>query len=128
MATTSSPALIQLSTVLGGRKLLVQSLSASEEMGRLFEFNVSALTEDKALDPSKLLGSHATHPGQALAMMAGWDLATLSRRLPELKAALDRALATRGRFQLIDITIPSGVLSQTLARFVAGVKRLNAPK
>jgi indolepyruvate decarboxylase len=46
----------------------------------------------------------------------------------ELKAALDRALATRGRFQLIDITIPSGVLSQTLARFVAGVKRLNAPK
>ena len=46
----------------------------------------------------------------------------------ELKAALDRALATRGRFQLIDITIPSGVLSDTLARFVAGVKRLNAPK
>ena len=46
----------------------------------------------------------------------------------ELKAELDRALATRGRFQLIDITIPSGVLSQTLARFVAGVKRLNAPK
>ncbi len=46
----------------------------------------------------------------------------------ELKAALDRALATRGRFQLIDITIPAGVLSDTLARFVAGVKRLNAPK
>ena len=46
----------------------------------------------------------------------------------ELKAALDHALATRGRFQLIDITIPSGVLSSTLARFVAGVKRLNATK
>jgi indolepyruvate decarboxylase len=46
----------------------------------------------------------------------------------ELKAALDHAMATRGRFQLIDITIPSGVLSQTLARFVAGVKRLNAVK
>ena len=46
----------------------------------------------------------------------------------ELKAALDRAVATRGRFQLIDITLPRGVLSDTLTRFVAGVKRLNAPK
>ncbi|GAB4214172.1 MAG: indolepyruvate/phenylpyruvate decarboxylase [Rhodoferax sp.] len=46
----------------------------------------------------------------------------------ELKAALDRALATRGRFQLIEISIPPGVLSSTLQRFVAGVKRLNAPK
>jgi indolepyruvate decarboxylase len=44
----------------------------------------------------------------------------------ELKLALDQAMATRGRFQLIDITIPRGVLSNTLARFVAGVKRLNA--
>jgi indolepyruvate decarboxylase len=46
----------------------------------------------------------------------------------ELKAALDKAILTRGRFQLIDITIPRGVLSDTLARFVAGVKRLNAVK
>ena len=46
----------------------------------------------------------------------------------ELKAALDKAVATRGRFQLIDITIPRGVLSATLSRFVAGVKRLNAVK
>ena len=41
----------------------------------------------------------------------------------ELKAALDRAMATRGRFQLIEVTIPRGVQSATLARFVAGVKR-----
>jgi len=46
----------------------------------------------------------------------------------ELKAALGKAVATRGRFQLIDITIPRGVLSATLARFVAGVKRLNSVK
>ncbi len=46
----------------------------------------------------------------------------------QLKAALDKAYATRGRFQLIEVTIPRGVLSETLARFVAGVKRLNAPK
>jgi len=46
----------------------------------------------------------------------------------ELKAALDKAMVTRGRFQLIEIMIPRGVLSQTLQRFVAGVKRLNAAK
>jgi indolepyruvate decarboxylase len=46
----------------------------------------------------------------------------------ELKAALDKAMTTRGKFQLIEITIPKGVLSNTLARFVAGVKRLNAAK
>jgi len=46
----------------------------------------------------------------------------------ELKAALDKAMATRGRFQLIEIMIPRGVLSQTLQRFVAGVRRLNTVK
>jgi indolepyruvate decarboxylase len=46
----------------------------------------------------------------------------------ELKAALDKAIATRGRFQLIEVTIPRGVLSATLQRFVAGVKRLSAVK
>ncbi len=46
----------------------------------------------------------------------------------ELKAALDQAMATRGRFQLIEVTIPRGVLSATLQRFVAGVKRLSAVK
>ena len=44
----------------------------------------------------------------------------------ELQAALDKAMNTRGRFQLIDIAIPRGVLSNTLQRFVAGVKRLSA--
>ena len=44
----------------------------------------------------------------------------------ELQAALSRAVATRGRFQLVEIMIPRGVLSQTLQRYVAGVKRLNA--
>ncbi len=42
----------------------------------------------------------------------------------ELKAAIDRAYATRGKFQLVEIMIPRGVLSQTLQRFVSGVKRL----
>jgi len=46
----------------------------------------------------------------------------------ELKAALDKAVASRGRFQLIEVTIPRGVLSSTLQRFVAGVKRLSSVK
>lgn len=46
----------------------------------------------------------------------------------ELKAALEKAWATRGRFQLIEVIIPHGVLSDTLSRFVAGIKRLNAGK
>lgn len=58
--------------------------------------------------------------------MGGEGVRVRTRR--ELKAALDKAIASRGRFQLIEIMIPRGVLSQTLQRFVAGVKRLNAAK
>ncbi|HXH02038.1 MAG TPA: indolepyruvate/phenylpyruvate decarboxylase [Candidatus Competibacteraceae bacterium] len=43
----------------------------------------------------------------------------------ELAAALEQAVASRGRFQLIEIMIPRGVLSQTLSRFVSAVKRLH---
>lgn len=46
----------------------------------------------------------------------------------ELKDALDHAWKTRGHFQLIEAMIPRGVLSDTLARFVAGQKRLHAPQ
>jgi len=45
-----------------------------------------------------------------------------------LKAALDEAIAARGQFRLIEITLPRGVLSATLQRFVAGVKRLSGAK
>lgn len=44
----------------------------------------------------------------------------------ELLAALDHAIEMRGRFQLIEAMIPRGVLSDTLNRFVAGVRRLQA--
>ncbi len=40
----------------------------------------------------------------------------------ELQAALERARATRGRFQLIEVMLPRGQTSDTLARFVAGFK------
>jgi indolepyruvate decarboxylase len=54
----------------------------------------------------------------------GGDGVRVSTRA-ELKAALDRAWATRGRFQLIEAMIPRGVLSDTLARYVQGQKRLH---
>lgn len=42
----------------------------------------------------------------------------------QLQQALQKALATRGRFQLIEAMLPRGALSATLARFVDGVRRL----
>ena len=44
------------------------------------------------------------------------------RTRAELAAALERAHATRGRFQLIEVMLPRGQTSDTLARFVAGFK------
>ena len=40
----------------------------------------------------------------------------------ELAAALDRAVARRGQFSLIEVMLPRGVTSDTLARFVSGFK------
>jgi indolepyruvate decarboxylase len=45
----------------------------------------------------------------------------------ELAAALARAHATRGRFQLLDIRLEPGQLSPSLARFAGAVKRLSMP-
>jgi len=40
----------------------------------------------------------------------------------ELVAALDRAVQRRGRFSLVEVMLPRGKTSDTLARFVAGFK------
>jgi indolepyruvate decarboxylase len=47
------------------------------------------------------------------------------RTRAELAAALARAHATRGRFQLLDIRLEPGARSPTLQRFVAAVQRLS---
>ena len=64
-----------------------------------------------------------------------WDFASMAagmagtgyliRTRAELEAALERAHATRGRFQLLDIRIAPGARSPTLTRFVQAVKRLS---
>ncbi len=40
----------------------------------------------------------------------------------ELAAALDRAVRRRGQFSLVEVMLPRGVTSDTLARFVSGFK------
>ncbi len=64
-----------------------------------------------------------------------WDFAAAAAALggdghvvrtrAELDAALARAHATRGRFQLLDIRLEPGARSPTLNRFVQAVKRLS---
>lgn len=66
-----------------------------------------------------------------------WDFASMAagmggdgvavRTRAELAAALERARATRGRFQLIDCRLEPGARSPTLTRFVQAVKRLSMP-
>ena len=60
----------------------------------------------------------------SMAAGLGGDGMRVSTRA-ELKAALEQAIATRGRFQLIEAMVPRGVLSDTLSRFVNGVRRLS---
>jgi indolepyruvate decarboxylase len=62
----------------------------------------------------------------AMAPMLGGDGYRVRTR-GELARTLRRALDTRGRFQLIEVMLPRGAQSATLARFVAGVRRLQAP-
>ena len=79
---------------------------------------------------------HSFQPESTFTDLDEWDFAHMATGMggagvrvqtrAELHAALDHAISTRGQFQLIDIMIPRGVLSQALQRFVAGVKRLNA--
>ena len=63
----------------------------------------------------------------SMATGMGGDGHTVGTRA-ELTAALARAHATRGRFQLLDIRLEPGTLSPTLARFVNAVKRLSMPE
>ena len=58
--------------------------------------------------------------------LGGHGVRVSTRR--ELKNALTGAIASRGQFRLIEITLPAGVLSVTLQRFVAGVLRANRSK
>jgi len=61
-------------------------------------------------------------PLAALAEQLGGDGERVGTRA-ELAAALERAIQTRGRFQLIEVMIPPGRYSRTLTRFVSAMSR-----
>jgi indolepyruvate decarboxylase len=79
----------------------------------------------------------AFEPDAAFTDLSDWHFADMAAALgghgcrvatrAELGAALDSALGRRGRFELIEVMIPRGVVSDTLARFVDGVRRLQKP-
>jgi len=68
-------------------------------------------------------------PGSTLYELDDWNFAECARPLggdgvrvstrAEFADALERAIATRGRFQLIDALIPRGAVSPALSRFVS---------
>ena len=76
----------------------------------------------------------AFQPESAFNSLDRWNFASMAAGMggdgmrvqtrAELKQALTKAVNTRGRFQLIEVSLERGAMSTTLARFVAGVKRL----
>jgi indolepyruvate decarboxylase len=81
---------------------------------------------------------HTLQPESKFTQLDDWHFAEVANALgghgvrvttrSELRDALERAAATRGKFQLVEAMIPRGVLSATLERFVNGVKRLSQPE
>ncbi len=51
---------IKLSTPLGNDVLLFQRMTATEALGRLFEFDIEALSEERDIDLDQLLGQNVT--------------------------------------------------------------------
>jgi indolepyruvate decarboxylase len=75
----------------------------------------------------------AFQPDMPYNRLDDWPFADFARHLGgdgirvrtrhELAIALERAIATRGRFQLIDIVLPRGQISRRLERFVGAAAR-----
>ena len=51
---------MEISTPLGPDVLLFRSMSAMEELGRLFEYRIEVLSERNDVDPDELLGKNVT--------------------------------------------------------------------
>jgi indolepyruvate decarboxylase len=56
--------------------------------------------------------------------LGGYGERVKTRR--DLKEALERAVARRGQFALIEVMLPRGATSRTLARFVSAFKAVRA--
>ena len=54
------PRVMEISTPLGADVLLFRSMSATEEMGRLFEYQVEVLSKKNDVNPDEILGKNVT--------------------------------------------------------------------
>lgn len=88
-------------------------------------FNNASWEMLKAFEPDAKFNALGTWDFASMAAGMGGDGAAVHTRR-QLAAALERAHATRGRFQLIDIRLEPGARSPTLSRFVQAVKRLSS--
>ncbi len=95
----------------GWNPIVIVFNNASWEMLRVFqpESTFNDLDDWRFADMAPLLGG------------AGERVQTRG----DLAAALERAVATADRFYLVEAMLQRGEMSQTLSRFVAGVKRLH---
>ena len=133
------PAALGLQVATGQRPLVLVGDGAFQMTG--WELGNAARL---GLDPIVLVFNNAGwemlrafEPGQAFNELSRWDFASMAVGMggdghavhtrAQLQAALARAHATRGRFQLLDIRLQPGAQSPTLARFVKAVKRLSMP-
>ena len=89
-------------------------------------FNNAGWEMLRAFEPAARFNDLSTWDFAAMAAGMGGD-GHLVRTRGELKSALQRAQAKRGRFQLLDIRLARGARSPTLERFVNAVKRLSTP-
>ncbi|CAD5374278.1 Indole-3-pyruvate decarboxylase [Rubrivivax sp. A210] len=134
------PAGIGLQVASGERPLILVGDGAFQMTG--WELGNAARC---GCDPIVLVFNNASwemlrtfEPGARFNALPRWDFAAMAagmggdghavRTRAELQAALARAHATRGRFQLLDIRLEPGALSATLSRFVGAVKRLSMPE
>lgn len=89
-------------------------------------FNNGAWEMLRAFQPQSRFNELCRWDFAAMAQGMGGDGRRVHTRR-ELVQALRDASATRGRFQLLDVQLASGAMSDTLQRFVSGVKRLSMP-
>ncbi len=133
------PAGLGLQAATGSRALVLVGDGAFQMTG--WELGNAARL---GLDPIVLLFNNAGwemlrafEPGQRFNELGQWDFASMAAGMggdgyrvetrAQLRAALDKAFATRGRFQLLDIRLLPGAQSPTLQRFVSAVRRLSMP-
>ena len=90
-------------------------------------FNNASWEMLRAFEPEARFNDLGTWDFAALAVGLGGDGHRVRTRA-ELEAALARAHATRGRFQLIDIGLAPGARSPTLTRYVQAVRRLSGAR